>query len=140
MGAVRISMVDLDTVTKFLPKKRETLSECNAAESAYLAGMRDVLQEVATRRFLELLGPCTTNASIIKAAEASIDAYNRLHDVLDEEKQKLLGLIEETFNFERALAEEEWFVRGFLEGCRFIKELHRSGGGVTLTWNCLETG
>ncbi|GGG15426.1 hypothetical protein GCM10010912_69850 [Paenibacillus albidus] len=33
---------------------------------------------------------------------------------------------------EQGLEEEEAFVVGFLEGYRFIKELQRSGGGLTL--------
>jgi hypothetical protein len=128
MGAVRISMVDMSTVSKFLPKKREFLSEFQAAEEAYLSGMREVLQEVAAKRFLEIVGPRSSNPQVIEASEAAFKAYNSLSEILDDDKRKLLGKIEEAFNFETALLEEEWFVRGFSEGYRFIKEIYKSGG------------
>jgi hypothetical protein len=50
MGAFRISMVELSKVGQLIPKKREFLKECEMVESAYLAGMKDVLQELATKR------------------------------------------------------------------------------------------
>ncbi|SDG32988.1 hypothetical protein SAMN04488542_13615 [Fontibacillus panacisegetis] len=40
--------------------------------------------------------------------------------------------LEEAMSTEQGLEEEEAFVAGFLEGYRFIKELQRSGGGLTL--------
>jgi len=131
MGAVRISMVELSEVSRLIPKKREFLKECEMVESAYLAGMEDVLQELATQKFLQLMGPCSTNPQIVKASEASMKVYDRLNSILNDEKRRLLGEIEEAFNFEHALLEEEWFVKGYLEGYRFIKELYKSGGGVS---------
>jgi hypothetical protein len=101
-------------------------------ESAYLAGMGDVLQELATKKFLELMGPRSTNPQIVKASEASINVYDRLNSVLDDEERILLGEVEEAFNFEHALLEEEWFIKGYLEGYKFIKELYKSGGGVSI--------
>jgi hypothetical protein len=102
------------------PKKREFLSEFDAAESAYLAGMRDVLQQLAIKRFLELLGPSSANPDIVRASHASHEAYNRLHEIFDEENLK------ETFNFEQVLNEQLWFVRGgYLEGYWFVKELQK---------------
>lgn len=78
------------------------------------------------------MGLRSTNSQIVKASKASINAYDRLNSVLDEKEQGLLGEVEEAFNFEHAFLEEEWFVKGYLEGYKFIKELYKSGGGVSI--------
>ncbi len=132
MGACRISMVKMDTVGKHFPKKRETLSEYAALENAYLDGMREILSEVAARRHLEIWGIRSNNPHIRKASEESSYAIERLHSSLNEIQRELYGLMEEATSAEQGLEEEEAFVVGFLEGYRFIKELQRSGGGLTL--------
>lgn len=48
------------------------------------------------------------------------------------DRRELYGFMEEAMNVGQDLEEEEAFVVGFLEGYRFIKELQRSGGGLTL--------
>lgn len=132
MGACRISMVRMDTVGKHFPKKRETLSEFAALENAYLDGMREILSEVAARRHLEIWGKRSNNPHIRKANEESSYAIERLHGSLNENQRELYGFMEEAMSTEQGLEEEEAFVVGFLEGYRFIKELQRSGGGLTL--------
>ncbi|KHL95884.1 hypothetical protein QW71_09760 [Paenibacillus sp. IHB B 3415] len=132
MGACRISMVRMDTVGKHFPKKRETLSEYAALENAYLDGMREILSEVAARRHLELWGIRSNNPHIRKANKESSYAIDRLHSSLNETQRELYGFMEEAMSAEQGLEEEEAFIVGFLEGYRFIKELQRSGGGLTL--------
>ncbi|OMF25625.1 hypothetical protein BK133_21275 [Paenibacillus sp. FSL H8-0548] len=132
MGAFRISMVKMDTVGKYFPKKRETMSEYEALENAYLDGMREILSEVAARRHLETWGMRSNNPYIRKASEDSSYAIERLHSSLNETQCELYGLMEEAMSTEQGLGEEEAFVVGFLEGYRFIKELQRSGGGQTM--------
>ncbi|OMF25617.1 hypothetical protein BK133_21235 [Paenibacillus sp. FSL H8-0548] len=132
MGVCRISMVKMDTVGKHFPKKRETMSEYEALENAYLDGMREILSEIAARRYLEIGGMRSNNPHIRKASEESSYAIQRLHSSLNETQHKLYGRMEEAMNTEQGLEEEEAFVVGFLEGYRFIKELQRSGGGLTL--------
>ncbi|NOU78230.1 hypothetical protein GC101_04985 [Paenibacillus sp. LMG 31459] len=116
---------------KHFPKKREMLSEFEALENAYLDGMREILSEVAARRHLEIWGMRSNNPHIRKVNEESSYAINRLHSSLNETQRELYGFMEEAMNTEQGL-EEEAFVIGFLEGYRFIKELQRSGGGLTL--------
>ncbi|QUL55202.1 hypothetical protein KDC22_00995 [Paenibacillus tritici] len=132
MGAYRISMVRMDTMGKHFAKNRETLSEYAALENAYLDGMREILSEVAARKHLEIWGMQSNNPHIRKANEESSYAIGRLHSSLNETQRELYGFMEETMNTEQGLEEEEAFVIGFLEGYRFIKELQRSGGGLTL--------
>ncbi|MNS95816.1 hypothetical protein D3C72_1300880 [compost metagenome] len=132
MGAVHISMVKLDAVGKHFPKEGEVLSQYKALESAYLDGMREILSEVAAKRHLEIWGIRSNNPPIRKAGEESNHAIERLCGSLNEDQLKLYGLMEEATIFEQGLEEEEAFVIGFLEGYRFLKELQRSGGGLTL--------
>lgn len=132
MGACRISMVRMDTVGRYFPKKRETLSEYAALENAYLEGMREILSEVAARRHLEIWGVRSNNPHIRKASEESSYAIKRLYSSLNETQRELYGFMEEAMSTEQNLEEEEAFIVGFLEGYRFIKELQRSGGGATL--------
>lgn len=132
MGSCRISMVRMDTVGKHLPKKRETLSEYAALENAYLDGMREILSEVAARRHLEIWGMRSNNPHIRMANEESSHAIDRLHSSLNEAQRELYRFMEEAMSLEQGLEEEEAFIVGFLEGYRFIKELQRSGGGLTL--------
>jgi hypothetical protein len=132
MGVCHISMVKMDTVGKHFPKKRETMSEYEALENAYLDGMREVLSEVVARRYLETWGMRSNNPHIRRASEESSYAIERLHNSLNEIQRELYGLMEEAMSTEQGLEEEEAFVVGFLEGYRFIKELQRSGGGQTL--------
>lgn len=132
MGAVRISMVELEKVTQFFPQKRETLSEFKSIESAYIEGMKVILREIATKRCLELMGPRSTNLEIIEASDNVSKIFDQLYNVLDNDKLKLLGKVEEAYNHLHGLEQEESFVLGFLEGYRFIKEIQKSGGGVTL--------
>lgn len=132
MGACRISMVRMDTVGKHFPEKRETMSEYDALENAYLDGMREILSEVAARRHLEIWGMRSNNPHIRKAHKESSYAIDRLHSSLNETQREFYGFMEEAMSTEQGLAEEEAFIVGFLEGYRFIKELQRSGGGLTL--------
>ncbi|AIQ10764.1 DUF6809 family protein [Paenibacillus durus] len=132
MGVFRISMVKMDTLGKYFPKKRETLSELEALENAYLDGMKEVLTEVAAKRHLEIGGMLSDNPRIRKANDLSHYAIENLHNSLNDEQRKLYGQMEEAVNSERGLEDEESFIMGFLEGYRFIKELQRSGGGLTL--------
>jgi hypothetical protein len=132
MGACRISMVRIDTLRRHFPKKREMLSEFEALENAYLDGMREILSEVAARRHLKIWGMRSNNPHIRKVNEESSYAIDRLHSSLNETHRELYGFMEEAMNTEQGLEEEEAFVIGFLEGYRFIKELQKSGGGLTL--------
>lgn len=132
MGAFHISMVRHDTVVKNFPKKRETLTELEALENAYLDGMREILSEVAARRHLELGGMASMNPCVRNASEEATHAINRLYSSLNETQRELYGIMEEATSTEKGLEEEEQFVFGFLEGYRFLKELQRSGGGLTL--------
>jgi hypothetical protein len=122
----------MDTVGKHFPKKRETLSEYAALENAYLDGMREILSEVAARRYLEIWGMRSNNPHIRKASNDSSYAIDRLYSSLNETQLGLYGSMEEAMSTEQGLEEEEAFLVGFLEGYRFIKELQRSGGGLTL--------
>ncbi|WP_138756327.1 hypothetical protein [Paenibacillus sinopodophylli] len=132
MGASCISMVRMVTVGKHFPKKRESIAELKALENAYLDGMREILSEVAAKRHHEMCDMRSDNPHVRKVSEESHHAINSFYNSLNETQSNLYGRIEETINIERALEEKEIFVIGFLEGYRFIKELQRSGGGLTL--------
>lgn len=132
MGVCRISMVRMDTVGKHFSKNKETLSKYEELENAYLDGMREILSEVAARRHLEIWGMRSNNPHIRMANEESSHAIERLHSSLNDTQRELYGFMEEAMSLEQGLEEEEAFIVGFLEGYRFIKELQRSGGGLTL--------
>ncbi|ULO07406.1 leucine-rich repeat domain-containing protein [Paenibacillus sp. 19GGS1-52] len=97
-----------------------------------LSSLAGLMSEVAARRHLEIWGMRSNNPHIRKANKESSYAIDRLHSSLNETQRELYGLMEEATNTEKGFVEEEAFVVGFLEGYRFIKELQRSGGGLTL--------
>lgn len=112
MGACRISMVKLDTVGKHFPKKRETMSEYEALENAYLDGMREILSEVAARRHLETWGMCSNNPHIRKASEDSSYAIERLFSSLNETQCELYGLMEEAMSIRYAIIYSNYLFGG----------------------------
>ncbi|AIQ66378.1 hypothetical protein PGRAT_00955 [Paenibacillus graminis] len=92
--------------------------------------MREILSEVAARRHLETWGVCSNNPQYQKGKRRVFLCNQSLHSSWTQ--RELYGFMEEAMSIEQGLEEEEAFVVGFLEGYRFIKELQRSGGGLTL--------
>lgn len=112
MGACRISMVKMDTVGKHFPKNRETMSEYEALENAYLDGMREILSEVAARRHLETWGMRSNNPHIRKASEDSSYAIERLFSSLNETQCELYGLMEEAMSTRYAIIYSSYLFGG----------------------------
>ncbi|MEK5086861.1 DUF6809 family protein [Paenibacillus sp. FSL M8-0228] len=91
-------------------------------------GMIEVLRELATHKFLTRNTSRDMLPHIEEANKILCDNFSALRDKLPKKEKEALGDLEGDFNIVAGYEEEEAFVKGFIEGYRFLKTLHVSTG------------
>lgn len=123
----RIAMVALDNLFKVAKENSKNLGEdLNYSTELYEAGMKDVLREVAYKKLLEIEHTFQYKSQEYKnAGEDAVNSYDLLKEQLQNQNQQSLLLdVEAAYNYLAALESEQHFIRGYVEGYKFVKELN----------------
>jgi hypothetical protein len=128
----RISMVSYGKLTELTRHDRNiSANSYDALTALYEAGMCDVLREVAILKSLqepeEKRGVNTKQ--YVDAQKKLVDSQIKLHDTLSEEQQDLFREMDTDHSLLNAIESDEFFIKGFIAGYRFLKETQRSFGG-----------
>lgn len=125
----RISMAPFEEIVKISSQneERKELRDFANIETAYERGMEAILMEIAKRKLLENERIYVPSEVVKQASHEACDAFHSLHMIVtsEEQKRKLFD-IDSAHNKVAALAADEFFIKGFVMGYRFLKELNNS--------------
>jgi len=101
------------------------------AES-YEADIDKVLREVARVQYdSQREQPRESQAVVNVAYAACSEAYKAIATTLSDEQQALLRALDDAMSLASAEDEEDAFVRGFMEGYKFLEKINKRNGGVS---------
>jgi predicted nucleotide-binding protein (sugar kinase/HSP70/actin superfamily) len=121
----RIAMVSINKIVEVAKRNSKPIGEeLDYFTPFYETGMKEVLREMALKRLIEIehtLQPKSKEYN--EASDAALLTFNSLHEKLcNENEQSALMDLEAAYNLLTAFETEEHFIRGYLEGYKFIKE------------------
>lgn len=124
----RISIAPLNSIVDVAKKNSKSIgTELDFHTKLYEAGMEEILSQVAFRKLIECeieetLPHVTTKSQ--SANERVINIFNQLNKQLhDSELKSLLLDLEAESNNLHNIESKQYFIQGFLEGYKFVKEI-----------------
>ncbi|MCY9513268.1 hypothetical protein [Paenibacillus apiarius] len=99
-------------------------------DSQFEQGMMEVIRKIASDKYLEER-PETLNDYLDEmqlAMSAASDAFQAVLNSVGKQYKDLIFDLEDKMNVVSSFEAEEKYIRGFVAGCRFLKQIEKSCG------------
>jgi acyl-CoA reductase-like NAD-dependent aldehyde dehydrogenase len=130
----RIAMACYDTIRETATKAGIIETDYTQVSSIYESGMIDVLSQIAIMRLLELddQGRREYPAEYDQAVEEQAELLTKITDALPEKHKELINDLEDLETRMQLIEMDDQFIRGFIEGYRYLRNLNSSYHGPLL--------